>query len=338
MKRVRLMLLGAATAIAVLVSPSGALAHEGQPPAPHDVWRAWNWEPFTLTALLAGGVLYGRGLYTVWRQAGVGRGIEKWRAAAFFAGLLALFVALLSPLEGMANVLFSAHMAQHLLLLLVAPPLLLVGRAHLALVWALPVRTRAAPARWMRQPSTIGRLWRLLSKPPLVWLFYAMALWIWHLPPLYQAALRSEGIHILEHATFFGAALLLWWTLVHCHLRGSARSYGMGILLLFTTALHGGLLGWLLTFTSQVWYPAYVETASRWGMTALEDQQLAGAIMWAPAGLVYALAAMVLLGAWLRGMDRVAPASGRQTADGGPQATDGGLRSVEGSELIEVKS
>lgn len=337
MKGGRPLLPSAAVLVAAFLAPGVALAHEGQPLAPHDVWHAWNWEPFTLAALLFSGLLYGRGVYRLWREAGVGRGIARWRVTAFAGGLLALFVALLSPLEGMANALFSAHMVQHLLLLLVAPPLLLVGRPDIATFWALPAKSRLALARWTRKRSIVGRAWQLLSKPPVVWLLYALALWIWHLPTLYQTALRSDALHMLEHAIFFGAALLMWWTLVHCHLRGSTRSYGVGILLVFTTALHGGLLGWLLTFTSQVWYPVYAETAVVWGLAPLEDQQLAGAIMWAPAGLIYALAALVLLAAWLRRMEKVAPASGRRWTDDGRWTADRGTAGTRSTELIEVE-
>lgn len=315
--RRRLLACGAVV-IAAFLLPAVAQAHEGQPPAPHDLWRIWNWDPLTSAALLAPALLYARGVYTLWREAGVGRGIAKWRVVAFAGGLLVLFVALLSALEAMANVLFSAHMVQHLLLLVVAPPLLLLGRPEVAFFWALPHTQRPALARWVRQRPALTSIWRLLSRPPVVWILYALALWIWHLPVLYQAALRSEVIHILEHATFFGAALLLWWTLAHSHTRGSIRSYGVGILLVFTTALHGGLLGWLLTFTSQAWYPAYAETTSLWGLAPLEDQQLAGAIMWAPAGLIYALSALVLLAAWLRAMERVTPQGRRQKRDRGP--------------------
>lgn len=330
MKYGRLLLCVLAVLVAATLTPRVALGHEGQPLAPHDVWQAWNWEPFTLTALIVVGLLYGRGLSTVWREAGVGRGIAKWRVLAFTGGLLTVFVALLSPLEGMANVLFSAHMVQHLLLLLIAPPLLLLGQPDLAILWALPAQWRRGLARWTRQ-SSIARLWRALSKPVVVWLLYALGLWIWHLPALYQAALRSEAIHMLEHATFFGAALLMWWTLAHSHLRGSTRSYAVGILFAFTTALHGGLLGWLLTFTTQVWYPVYAESAVLWGLAPLEDQQLAGAIMWAPAGLVYALAALTLLAAWMRGLERMTPQAGRQTAQQG-------ARGKERAELFEMNS
>lgn len=333
-KRVRL-LLGAAAAAILLFIPGAALAHEGQPPASHDVWQAWNWEPLTAAMLLIGGVLYGRGVHVLWREAGPGRGIRLWRAAAFAGGMLALIVALLSPLEAMASALFSAHMVQHLLLLVVAPPLLLLSRADVAILWALPAGRRRELARWVRQQPVLRGVWQVLSKPPVVWLLYALTLWIWHLPALYQAALRNEAIHVLEHATFFGVALLLWWTLAHCHIRGSSRSYGAGILLVFTTALHGGLLGWLLTFTSQLWYPIYAEPALLWDLAPLEDQQLAGAIMWAPVGIVYALAALVLMAAWLRGLERMSP-GGARTVDDRRRTVNDGPRTVDRNGFIEV--
>ena len=300
----RLLLCSGALLAAWLLLPRVVLAHEGQPLMPHDLWQTWNWEPLTLATLLATALGYGAGVRALWRAAGAGRGLQPWRVLAFAGGLLALFVALVSPLEALAGALFSAHMAQHLLLILIAPPLLLAGRPDVTLTWALPAQWRQGLVHWQKRRMGLRASWRFVSKPVVVWLLYALGFWIWHAPFLYEAALRYELMHVLEHMTFLGTALLFWWTLAHCRLRGAKLSHGLGILFVFTTALHGGLMGWLLTFTTQRWYPAYGISARQWGMTPLADQQLAGAIMWAPAGIVYALAALVLLGAWLERLER----------------------------------
>ncbi len=295
---------GLLPAIAWLLTPVVAAAHGGQPLAPHDLWGAWSWDVLTAGPILLLAVAYGLGLRRLWRSAGRGRGLAPWRAVSFAGALLALFIALISPLAAMSGVLFSAHMVQHLLLMMAAAPLLVLARPELILLWALPQAKRQALLRWQHRQRAWRGLWSLLRRPAVVWLLYAFGFWLWHTPALYQAALRSEFIHGLEHATFFGISVLFWWTLRNARLRGEGFSYGSAVLFVFTTALHGGLLGWLLTFTTQLWYPAYSGLTAAWGLSALEDQQLAGAIMWAPAGMVYAVAALLLLQKWLARLER----------------------------------
>jgi cytochrome c oxidase assembly factor CtaG len=123
---------------------------------------------------------------------------------------------------------------------------------------------------------------------------------------LFQATLTHDWVHAAQHISFLGSALLFWWSLL-----GSRKRIdnGAGILYLFTTGVHTSILGALLTFTPSVWYPAYLSTAPRWGLTALEDQQLGGLIMWVPAGIVYIIAGLALLGNLLRSGQPVVPAS-----------------------------
>jgi cytochrome c oxidase assembly factor CtaG len=121
---------------------------------------------------------------------------------------------------------------------------------------------------------------------------------MWHLPGLYQATLRSEILHTLQHASFLGTGLLFWWTVVHG--REGRMGYGASVFYLFATAMHSGGLGALLTFASTPWYPAYAGATAAWGLTPLEDQQLAGLIMWIPAGLWWGGAGVVVSGGWGR--------------------------------------
>jgi putative membrane protein len=214
--------------------------------------------------------------------------------------MLALFVALVSPLDALGTALFSAHMVQHMVLVLVAVPLLVLGAPQTGLLWALAEPRRRRLGAWWHCATGLRIGWRALSRPLVVWLLHAAALWLWHLPRLYQAALTSELVHLAEHASFLGTALLFWWVL----LGGSPRERlnpALGVLYLFSFALQGGLLGALMTFAPAPWYPAYTTTVAAWGLTPLEDQQLAGLIMWVPAGLVYLAAALVPLGELLEG-------------------------------------
>ena len=288
-----------------LVGAAGptAWAHEGTPPAPHDLWTAWTWDPAVVLGLVAGAWVYARGVRALWRRAGAGRGIRRWQAAGGALGLVTLFLALVSPLDALSSALFSAHMVQHLLLILLAAPLLVLGRLQIAGLWALrPGARRRLTAWWKR---TIGPrvAWQALRRPLVAWALHSVALWVWHLPSLYQAALRSQLIHALEHATFLSTALLFWWALVHSTTRGRF-GYGSGLFYVFTLAAQGTALGALLTFSQSPWYPFYAASVATWGLSPLEDQQLAGLIMWIPGGLVYLAAGLWLVAAWLQTAER----------------------------------
>jgi putative membrane protein len=126
---------------------------------------------------------------------------------------------------------------------------------------------------------------------------HAIALWIWHIPALYQAALRSDYIHGVQHFFFFVTASLFWWALIHG--RYGRVGYGIAVLYVFVTTLHSGILGALLTFSSRVWYPYYQRAGLAWGIDPVEDQQLAGLIMWVPAGIILVVLGLSLFAMWL---------------------------------------
>lgn len=300
-----------AAAVGALLAGGPAWAHPGAA-LPQDVWSAWSLEPAVFFAIGLSALLYARGVGRLWRRAGVGRGIRRWRFACFAAGLAVLFVALVSPLDAMGGALFSAHMVQHELLMLVAAPLLVLGLPMIPFLWALPIGWRRGLGRLAKAPPVAGGI-RALTHPLAAWTLYAAALWTWHAPELYQATLRSDWIHTAQHASFTGSALLFWWVLLHPP-RMRRGEYGTSILFVFTTAVHGSLLGALLTFAREPWYPAYAPTAAAWGLSPLEDQQLGGLIMWVPPGLLYLGIALVALGLWLRGIDRRAR-RGRERTD-----------------------
>lgn len=214
--------------------------------------------------------LYGLGLRNLWRKAGAGRGLSILHAVYFFLGWLVVALALLSPLHHYAERLLWAHMVQHEALMVVAAPLLVLGRPLEAWSWAL---------RWG------ARVPRLLSDPLFAWALHAGSLWLWHAPAFFDAAAGSDWLHLAQHASFFLPAALFWWTVLGCDARPLAA-----LLALFTTMLHTGALGALMTFAPSAWYAGY----------ALEDQQLAGLVMWVPAGLAYPLAALMLVSRSLR--------------------------------------
>jgi putative membrane protein len=269
--------------------------HGGLPHNWHDLVRAWSFEPLVVMSLVLTAVLFIVGLYRLKR-----RSIRTWEALCFAGGWLALFVALVSPVHAWGRVLFSAHMSQHEILMLVAAPLLVLGRPLIPFLWALPLSW----SRSLGNISKIGwinRAWRTLTIPLVAWLVHAVALWTWHIPELFQATLYSDTVHTLQHLSFLLSALLFWWALIHGP--QGAMGYGAAVLYLFTTSVHSGALGALLTIAGSVWYPSYAPLTASWGLTPLEDQQLGGLIMWIPASLVYVIAGLALFAGWLREAD-----------------------------------
>jgi putative membrane protein len=248
---------------------------------------------------------YGIGVAHVWRNAGVGRGISYLQLGAFAAGWFALAVALVSPLDEWADTLFVAHMVQHELLMVVAAPLIAFSSPMVALLWALPRSLRHRVVDIAHSPA-IAVSWGTITAPATVWLLHGLTLWLWHLPSLFDAALEHEGIHAVQHLTFYLTAALFWWSLLHG--RYGRSGYGVAVLYLFATGLHSGVLGALLALSPDVWYPAYASMNTRWGYTAVEDQQLAGLVMWIPAGLIFVIGGLAFFAGWLQESERRAGA------------------------------
>jgi cytochrome c oxidase assembly factor CtaG len=245
-------------------------------------------------------IVYGIGLARAWRSAGYGRGIGRSEALAFAGGWIAIVAALSPPIDELADVWLSAHMVQHELLMVIAAPLVAAGAPLIALLWAVPGRLRRRGlASVRRRPITVT--WVFLTAPATVFVLHAIALWVWHLPALYDYAVEHELVHVVQHLCFFGTAALFWWGIAHG--RYGRHGYGAAVVYVFATALHGGLLGALLTLSPRVWYATYVAPKPS-GLTPLEDQQLAGLLMWIPAGLAFAAIGLVLFAAWLRESDR----------------------------------
>jgi putative membrane protein len=252
-----------------------------------------GWPALLGALLLASAALYALGLARLWRRAGAGRGITRAQALRFALGWLALCAALLPPLDTWADALFAAHMVQHEMLMVVAAPLLVLGRPLEAWTWGLPPPWRMPLARftqvgWLRRP------WAAATEPVGAWCIHAAAVWGWHVPALFDAALANENVHVLQHACFLGSALLFWWAVFG---RGVHRPDGSSLASLFTTMIHTSALGALLTFAPHPWYAHYAGSAS---LTALQDQQLGGLVMWVPAGCAYMAAGLAVVAEWLR--------------------------------------
>jgi putative membrane protein len=265
---------------------------------PARVWSTWAFDPVTVVLLACAAALYWRGLAKIAPRSHQ-RDVAL-RAAAFYAGLVLCALALLSPLHALAEALFSAHMLQHLILMLVVAPLLVFGSAPLLLWLGTP---RPLKAR-LRNPRHVlsGRLRRIALNPAVVTLVYAVALWVWHLPGPYSAALEDPMLHALEHATFLGTSLLFWSLVIPSSVHRHTR-YPVALAVVFFTALQSGGLGALLTFATQPLYAVHTRLAPLFDVRPLVDQQLAGLLMWVPPGAVYLVTMTILFLRWFRAMD-----------------------------------
>jgi len=271
-------------------------AHGGRTVAPHDLLGAWNLDPILLVAIAATALIYRRGLGRSSRP----RALFAW---CFAGALITITLARVSPLEAMSGALASAHMVQHVLLLLVAAPLLVVGVPLRTIVRGMPLIARRWFARCRRALPPVARRLGVLRDPVVVWLLHAATIWFWHAAVPYGAALESEAIHVAEHASFVVTGVLFWRSVIHPQ---KTANNGLPVLLVFAMGIQSVFLSALLTFSPQPWYEPYTETTRVWGLDPLGDQQLAGVVMWVPAGAIYVGAALALLLAWLRSVDRQA--------------------------------
>jgi putative membrane protein len=302
-------------AFAVAAAPVLVFAHAGED---HEAARlsaaaAWSVATgITLTLLVA---LYLTGAVRLRRSDGGRETLAPWRITSFVAGVAAAAIALLSPLDRWSDVLFSMHMAQHEILMLVSAPLMVLGRPFIATLWGLTPRGRSRVAHIFQQPA-LRRGWELVTGPLTVLVLHAVVLWGWHIPRLFEAALQNESIHAVQHIGFFVTAALFWWALIHG--RYGRIGYGVGVIYVFATAMHTQVLGALLTFGSRIWYPTHAARTMAAGLDPVDDQQFAGVMMWIPFGVIFVFIGLALFAAWLGEAERrVSYTTADQTLRGG---------------------
>ncbi|MGT2466762.1 cytochrome c oxidase assembly protein [Mesorhizobium atlanticum] len=251
--------------------------------------------PITLP-LAAIALIYALGAARLWRRSSRGRPERLRQALLFAAGWSGLTVALVSPIHALGERVFSAHMIEHELLMAVAAPLLVASCPGAALMWALPATLRRG-TRSLTHGRTLQAVWVLAARPLSATVLHGIAIWVWHIPALFEAALQQGVLHYAQHASFLGTALLFWWVLLPRSWQ--QKTYGISVMHLFFTSLHTGLLGVLLLVSPKLWYPENGSGAALWSLSPIEDQQLAGLVMWVPAGLIYGGAALLLAGLWV---------------------------------------
>ncbi|HEX7130245.1 MAG TPA: cytochrome c oxidase assembly protein [Rhodanobacteraceae bacterium] len=268
------------------------------------LWTQWNWEPWLLACIAITTVPYLIGIARMDREQRR-RILGRWRALSFLAGIAVLLLALESPLDGVADDLFSAHMLQHMLLLLVIPPLLVAGRPVITWLWAFNLDARRGMVRgWTR--AGLQSAFRVLLRPLVVWVLLTIALCFWHLPGPYGWALHHEWVHDLEHLSFLALSLAFWTIVIEPYGRRRALGYGGTIVFVVSSGFVMSLIGAILTLAPHPVYAVHLDTA-RYGLTALADQQLAGIIMWIPSNLIHLGALCAVFFAWFHADARGAP-------------------------------
>src|SRR5688572_23448042 len=227
-------------------------------------------------------------------------GEAKPNQLIFYAiALGAIGCALLSPLDDLASYLLIAHMVQHELLMVLAPPLILLANPVPVLLWGLSGSSRLQAGNLLTRHSVIRRMRDFLGWMPIAWSLYVANLWAWHHPVLYQAALEDPWIHDIEHILFFLTALVFWWPIINPTSRATPVQYGVRILYLFFAAAQDTVLSGLIAFSREVLYPHY-ETALRlWDLTPREDQIGGGLVMFGAGSLTYLVAILILVNALL---------------------------------------
>jgi cytochrome c oxidase assembly factor CtaG len=277
-------------ALAATLAPVPALAHVAAPEA------GWTGpEPWLLACALLALGLYGAGYLRLRRRALLGRAELARRGRLFALGWAVLAGATLSPLHQLGSRSFTAHMAEHELIMLVAAPLLVLARPLGVLLWALQAAGRQGVARAGRI-RPMQALWRTLTDPVVATTVQAAALWIWHLPSLFDRALRAEGWHVAQHLCFFVTALFFWFAML-----APRRNPWMSAACLFATSMATGALGAFMALSQSPWYAPYASLGlAGFGLTPAEDQELAGALMWVPGGLLHALVAIAVIAPQLR--------------------------------------
>lgn len=263
----------------------------------------WDWSLNPALALLiAVGLLYwlgGRGTVTPSRT----RRERRWRSVCLYAALLVLAIALNSPIDALSERLFWAHMVQHVLLLVVAPPLIVVSRPWVRLWRSLPLGARRSLGRNLALGDRTGPLrWisRTLGRPLPSFLLFSVVLLGWHLPPLFDATLRSEALHGLEHTLFFVTALMFWKQVIDSPPLHAIPRTGVRVAYVVGAMVVSWVLAVVLALAPHPLYDVYAHETSRpGGISAIADQQIAAGIMWVPGSVAFVIVVFVYVHRWL---------------------------------------
>jgi putative membrane protein len=277
------------------------------------VLLSWDWRLDVLLVLAAAGTLYVAGWRRLWARTHASRNrrqrrplVARWRLVAYLGGLFVLGVALLSPIDVLSGQLFFMHMIQHLLLIMIAPPLLLIANPMPFILWGLPAsgrrRVGGVMSDLLHRESAFRRGLRAATAPTVLWMVMVVSIIGWHDQTAYNATLENDFIHDLEHLNFFLAGMLFWWRITGAGPRVHRRGSHIGRIALVVAAIPPNMLtGVVLAFARAPFYSYYTQIPRLWGIDALTDQQIGGIIMWVPGSMMYIIAALILAAQLLKG-------------------------------------
>ncbi|MGD8596828.1 MAG: cytochrome c oxidase assembly protein [Anaerolineae bacterium] len=294
------------------------------------VLLSWAWQPEIILTVGLAATIHLVGRWRLQRQSRA-KAPSPWRTVSYLAGLAVLWVALMSPIDVLSDQFFYMHMVQHLLLVMIAPPLLLLADPMSIMLWGLPRGLRLEVGRNLRPDATFRRVVRSLTTPGLVWLYYVAVLIGWHEPRAYDLTLQSELVHNLEHLSFFITAMLFWWHVIGCAPHIHRRlSRGVRIGFVISAVPPTALTGVALSFASEPLYMHYTVVPRLGELTVMQDQMLGGVIMWIPGSMMFLIAALILLARAIREEERKEPLTpSPRTGEGGERAA--GLDEQEGT-------
>jgi cytochrome c oxidase assembly factor CtaG len=253
---------------------------------------SWQLHHAVIWLLPAAMLVYLRGFWRVHGQ--MPQRYPPWRLASFAGGMSVVFLAVASPLDALGERLLHLHMTQHLLLMMVAPPLIWLGQPVVPMLRAFPPRFARRAFRWLLTARTARGIGRGLTHPVVCWTALAVTIVVWHIPRFYELALASDGWHGLQHACFFGAALLFWWPVVGVWPSRARWPAWTMIPYLVAADLVNTALSAILVFSGRILYPAYESVPRVMNLSVLDDQALAGVLMWVPGSIAFLLPAVVL--------------------------------------------
>lgn len=258
--------------------------------SPASLLRSWSLPPVVTIAVVLSAIVYLRG-WRIVRRAEPSL-LPFWRAAAFLSGLCSVWIALASPIDALNEFLLTSHMLQHMLLMMVAPPLILLGAPLVPIVRGLPgVVARKCAGAFLNWPVA-ARTGRTLANPVSGALAMSLVMFAWHIPSLYELALRSEFWHEVEHASFFLCSMMFWWPVVLPWPSHGRWPRWATVPYLLVADLQNTALSAILAFSDRVLYRSYSEAPRLFGVSALQDQVAAGAFMWVAGSLAFILPAV----------------------------------------------
>ncbi len=270
-------------------------------PLTRALFTAWEWRPEVLVVLAPLATLYVLGWRRLRRQS-VHGGLATWsRLAAYVGGMVILATSLMSPIDRLGGQLFFMHMVQHMLTVMYAAPLLLLGNPFPFVMWALPATLRRRVAGWFTEETLLRRGLTAVTRPGVTWLVFITVFLGWHDPNAYNAALLYSWVHDIQHISFFIAALLFWYPVIEAAPRLHRRFPAWGkIAYLLGAVPPNMMIGVSIAFAGDVIYTYYRSVPRVWGFTLMQDQQLSGAIMWIQGSEMYILVALIILALFSR--------------------------------------